>query len=395
MTSLVRLFKKLPFAPIFGRRWSILDKPVHFGQIPQVYSPDFPLHPLTANASFKGRTDFFQQIRTLELADQPPVLLLSGQPRIGKTSVLNYLSARLSSTPVPLILNCSKLGIAPTLLEFAKDLSTQIIQAVRQFPRSLHFPSIDEAKLALDPFPALLDWLTEIERSFPGRRFLLCFDNFDCLGQLLELTGSKAPLNFLRHLCQHRAAWLLLFATSQYPKDLPDYWSDYLVNTSTFRLTYLDELSARELILSPVRDFPDIYDLSALDAIIDFTGCHPYLLQLTCAHLVEYFNSNNIHQGLRVPGTLKLTRQNVQTVSLTVLHQASLYFLELLNTLSSRQHHLLCRLVRGEVPTLQDQSLLRQLERREILKHVGSVYSFQVPLFQKYIQLVFQRTIPF
>jgi hypothetical protein len=60
-------------------------------------------------------------------------------------------------------------------------------------------------------------------------------------------------------------------SSSHEPKELPDYWSDYLTNTCTLRVSYLDEDSARELIVQPVEDFPDIYDRTAIDTIIDLT----------------------------------------------------------------------------------------------------------------------------
>ena len=108
--------------------------------------------------------------------------------------------------------------------------------------------------------------------------------------------GSRAPLNFLGNVLQHRTAWTLLFSGSHEPNELPDYWSDYLINTRTLRVSYWDEESARELIVEPVEDFPDICDCAkrsakgdrtAVDAIIHLTRCQPYLVQLTCYEVVE------------------------------------------------------------------------------------------------------------
>jgi AAA+ ATPase superfamily predicted ATPase len=68
------------------------------------------------------------------------------------------------------------------------------------------------------------------------------------------------------------------------PKELPDYWSDYLINTRTLQVSYLDEESARELIVPPVEDFTNIYDCAkrsakgdrtAIDTIINLTRCQP------------------------------------------------------------------------------------------------------------------------
>ncbi len=57
--------------------------------------------------------------------------------------------------------------------------------------------------------------------------------------------------------------------------DRHDVWSDYLINTRTLRVSYLDEESARELIVQPVEDFTNIYEPTALDTIIRLTRCQP------------------------------------------------------------------------------------------------------------------------
>jgi AAA+ ATPase superfamily predicted ATPase len=108
---------------------------------------------------------------------------------------------------------------------------------------------------------------------------------------VVEATGSRTPLNFLRNVLQHRASWTLLFSGSHEPKELPDYWSDYLINTRTLRVSYLDEDSARELIVQPVEDFTDIYDRTAIDTIIHLTRCQPYLIQLTCQEVMHSLNA--------------------------------------------------------------------------------------------------------
>ena len=159
-----------------------------------------------------------------------------------------------------------------------------------QEPRRLDLPYPDKNKLTQDPFPALQDWLGEIERTAPSRRFLLCLDEFERLSEVVEATGSRTPLNFLRNVLQHNTSWTLLFSGSHEPRELPDYWSDYLINTRTLRVSYLDEDSARELIVQPVEDFTNIYDRTAIDTIIHLTRCQPYLVQLTCYEVVELLN---------------------------------------------------------------------------------------------------------
>ncbi len=73
----------------------------------------------------------------------------------------------------------------------------------------------------------------------------------------------------------------------------------FQLNTRTLRVRYLDEESARELIVQPVEDFPNIYARTAVDAIIHLTHCQPYLVQLTCYEVVELLNRDILRTQAR------------------------------------------------------------------------------------------------
>jgi hypothetical protein len=291
---------------------------------------------------------------------------------------------------VPLLVDVQAAASTTTLPGLAENLATQIIEAARRLPQHLDLSSPDKNKLAQDPFSALQEWLAEIEWTVPSRRFLLCLDEFERLSEVVEATGSRAPLNFLGNVLQHRTAWTLLFSGSHEPKELPDDWSDYLINTRTLRVSYLDEDSARELIVHPVEDLPDIYSSTAIDAIIHLTRCQPYLVQLTCHEVVERLN-HDIRENRRDTSTAKATARDVETVIPTVLERGGEYFGELWKSLTDSDRHLLLRLVQGETPVPQDKAVLRKLERKEILEKTESGYSFQVPLVREYVEQVVEE----
>jgi len=98
-------------------------------------------------------------------------------------------------------------------------------------------------------------------------------------------------------------------------------------------VSYLDEDSARELIVQPVEDFPDIYERTAIDTIIHLTRCQPYLVQLTCYEVVELLN-RDIRENRRDASTPKATAQDVETVIPTVLERGGEYFRELWKSLT-------------------------------------------------------------
>jgi AAA+ ATPase superfamily predicted ATPase len=357
-------------------------------EIRQVYIAGNSLDPATAKNRFKGRIDIFQEIETMALSEHPPVLLLYGGRRTGKTSALKYLPYRLGANIVPLLVDLQGAASATTLKGLAENLARQITEAARRLPRTIQLPNPDPDKLAEDPFPALQTWFVEIERSNPSKRFLLCLDEFERLSELIKVTKSRAPLNFIRNLLQHQRQWILLFSGSQPLSELDDYWSDYLINTRTLRITYLEESEARELILKPVEDFLNIYEPTAVDKIIQLTHRQPYLIQLLCYELVEFLNQE-IRANRQGSDTIQARAEDVENIIPVVLERGEQYFRELWLGLKDSDRRLLWRILQGETPTPQDRGAITKLARKEILNPEGN--AFQVPLVQRFIEQLLEE----
>jgi len=353
-------------------------------EIPEVYIAGPALHPESAKNRFKGRRDIFREIETVALSSQPPVLLLYGGRRTGKTSALKYLPQKVGGDLVPLLVDMQGGATGTKLHSLAEYLAEEIIEAARK-SRNLHLPYPDERDLASDPFPALKKWFQQVERTAPGKRFLLCLDEFERLSEVVRATGSRAPLDFLRHVLQHRQQWILLFSGSHTLEELDDYWSDYLINTRSLRVTYLQEEEARDLIREPVEEFPDIYEPEAVDRIIWLTRCQPYLVQLTCFALVEELNRKAAGTDARAT---KATAADVEAIIPKVLETGGVYFRELWRRrITIEQRRAIGRLVNGEEPAPEDSWAWRKLEQKEVLEvGPGGERRFQVPLVQQFIE---------
>ena len=365
-------------------------------EIRQVYIPGSALDPDKAQERFKGRHKIFQEIETIALLDPPPALLLYGGRRTGKTSALKYLPRRVGANLIPLLIDIQGAAAATTLTGLAEQIAKQIIQSAKRLPRRLHLPEPNQRKLEKEPFLALQDWLLQIERIVPNKRFLLCLDEYERLSELIESTGSKAPLNFLRHILQHMPAWTLLFSGSHELSEQPPYWSDYLINTRALRMTFLEESEARDLILRPVKDFSHtIYENDAVDEIINITHCQPYLVQLVCFELIERLNEI-IKKEKRARGTTKASLEDVKAVIPVVLERGDQYFREQWSRFTDEEKNFLYRLSDGDKPKREDKLIVRLLVRKEVLKQEGvfginadlfGKLSFNVPLFQKYVEM--------
>ncbi len=364
------------FTVLNKARSDLEEKARQSKEIPQVYIPGPALDPDRAGKCFKGRLDLFREIETLLISDQPLVLLLHGGRRTGKTSVLKYLPQRVGPDIVPIFVDIQRTALASTPSGLANQLAIQIVEAAR-LSRNLRLSLPDAGTMDKDPFLSLLNWLGQIENEVEGKRFLLCLDEFERLSQVIELMKSRAPLDFLRHVMQHNHRWLLLFSGSHTLGELAPYWSDYLINTRALPVSYLEEHEARELILHPVEGFPDIYDEDTVVSIIRLTHCQPYLLQLLCYILVDHLNKQQRQYVLS---------QDLETIIPRILSEGEMYFREFwFQNLQEKDRNLLIRLVRGKMPEENEQSIVEDLVKKEILEKIGAGYQLQVPLVRIFI----------
>ncbi|CAK8722511.1 hypothetical protein GKODMF_14095 [Candidatus Electrothrix gigas] len=360
-------------------RRTLHEQAAQSDEIPQVYLAGPALDPNRAGPLFKGRRDLFRQIETLTLSAQHPTLVMHGGRRSGKTSTLNYLPKWLPSDILPLLIDGQSLAATSTLAGFAEDFAEQLTRSAHKV-HALQLPTLESIKQSDDSFVRLRRWLDAIEQNIPNKTLLLCLDEFERLDEIVQTTGSRVPLNFLRHLIQHRDNWTLLFTGALTPEELPAYWSDYLINCQTLRISYLTEADCLELIQQPVEDFPDIYPAAVAQAIWNLTGGQPYFTQLLCHELVEQLNRDKV----------KTVRMNdLQTVLPAVFERGYQVFREFWESLTQEQRDLLKAVAANQFPSEEAATAAPLLIRKEILAQEESQeergWSFRVPLIQQWI----------
>jgi uncharacterized protein len=355
-------------------------------EIPQAYVAGPALNPENSNSRFKGRLDVFREIESLAVSSQPPVLFLYGGRRTGKTSTLKFLPQKVGSELVPLLVDFQGGGMTTTLSGLAEFIADEIIEGARR-NRNLKLPAIDRESLKIEPFLTLQKWFVQIEKIAPGKRFLLCLDEFERLEEVVTDTGSRSPLNFLRYIVQHRDNWILLFSGSHTLDELNPYWSDYLINTQSLRMTYLQESEARDLILNPVANFSDIYTECAINEIIYLTRCQPYYVQLMCWVLVNRLNAiNRENTRLNQEKQSQLTAEDVQAAIGESLERGGAAFRERYQEFAESEREFLHKLIDESVLSVAESRSWQRLVDKEVLEVTETGYRFQVPLFQKFVE---------
>lgn len=351
--------------------------------------------PLTQQQEiFIGRSDISARIEQLLLDRRQPPLLLYGQRRVGKTSLLHNLGRLLPSTIVPLFVDLQ--GPASRAQDdagFLYNVARAVVRSARQ-QRHLELPPLDRQALAVDPFTVFDEWLDDLETALGDNLALLMLDEFEVLDSALaqKRFDSEAVLGMLRHLIQHRPRFKVLLSGS-HTLDEFQRWSSYLINVQVIHIGYLKEDEARQLIEAPVGQFALRYQAEASKRVLALTRGHPFLVQLLCAEVVALKNE-------QLPSQRRLAKvADVETAVPAALNHGSFFFADIEQNQVDNVGRAVLRLIAtydeghpaprqvlvNYVPSLLalEQALV-DLQHRDLIEPLDGGYRFQVELVRRW-----------
>ena len=355
--------------------------------------------PLTEQQEiFIGRTDISLRIEQLLRDQRRPPLLLYGQRRMGKTSLLNNLGRLLPTTIVPLFVDLQGASRASHHAGLLYNIARDMIKSARM-RREVSLPALTQTMLAADPFTHFDEWLDRVEQVLEQHHHttaLLALDEFETLESAIVKGrfDEEDVLGMLRHLIQHRARFKVLLAGSHHLVQFQR-WASYLINVQVVHISYLQEAEARQLIERPVKEITLRYEPEASRRVLALTRGHPFLIQLLCAEIVALKNE-------QPPAVRRLaTLADVETAVPAALTSGSFFFADIernqvdptglaLLQLMARQSDGLLTISDGalDVDKLPDaltlDQALDQLLRRELIEPFAGGYRFQVELIRRW-----------
>jgi hypothetical protein len=247
--------------------------------------------PLRSSEMFVGRQDVFRFVREHMVgAYQNNVIVLHGQRRTGKTSILYRLREELADSHVAVLVDMQGKAARGTA-DFLYALSDDIAYTLEHYGLFVDLP--DRAEYEESPELAFRSrFLRTVVDRLDHRNLLLMFDEFEELQQRVE-DGHLEPgiFSFLRNLMQHEPRVDFLFSGTHKLEELgAGYWS-ILFNIAAYkRITFLDPGEVRRLVTEPVAPQGMEYDPLAIDRIVQVTAGHPYFTQVVCHEMVAFHN---------------------------------------------------------------------------------------------------------
>jgi hypothetical protein len=350
--------------------------------------------PLTEHQEiFVGRSDISERIERLLLDARCPPLLLYGQRRTGKTSLLNNLGKLLPWQIIPLFVDLQgPTSLARDYAGFLYNISRTMLTSAKRH-RELKLPTLTREHVKLDPFISFDEWLDDIEQHLePNQTLLLILDEFSALEHVFKkgLLDEESVLGMFRHIIQHRPRIKILLSGS-HTLDEFERWASYLINVQTVHISYLQANEALKLIENPVKDFALRYEESASRRVLELTRCHPALIQLICSEIVTLKNKQNINErrfaqvsdvDAAIPGALQHGRFFFADIANNQVTKTSLAMLQFLATYDEGQIANE-ETLRTHCPE-EFEVTIANLRQRELVEQLGNGYCFQVELIRRW-----------
>jgi len=276
------------------------------------YVTGSPLEPEHSHSVFYGREDLISKI-SRQIATHGNVVLLEGNRRAGKTSVLNHLEGR-TAIPGWLAVYSSLQGAegasnavgvptAEVFREIARSIATPLIKLGIDvsLPNGQTIPAgkpalgvaraCREGISTESPFVDFRDYLEVVLAVLQPLELglVLMLDEFDKLQEGIDngVTSPQVPEN-IRFLIQTYPKFSAILTGSRRLKRLrEEYWSALFGLGISIPVMVLDAESARKVVTEPVKE-QLIFSQEAIDRVIEVTARHPYLMQCLCNRIFDF-----------------------------------------------------------------------------------------------------------
>jgi tetratricopeptide (TPR) repeat protein len=262
--------------------------------------------PVVETRMFFGREDVFNWIQnslTGQYANH--TLVIHGQRRVGKTSVLKQLGNRLPKKYIPVFFDLQ--GRTHTTLDrFLWWLAREIVRVLKQ-ERDITFPVPERETFSQDIEFFEHRFLPDLRTVLGENVLLLTFDEFDNLEESEIKEELSIPLiDYLRRLMGQEGL-NFIFSIGSSGRKLENMQASYteFFKTALYKkISFLSREQSTKLITNPVEGLLN-YESKAVSRIFDITSGHPYFTQLICHELFS---------GCQQTGDLSIQEKDVEAV---------------------------------------------------------------------------------
>jgi hypothetical protein len=365
-------------------------------------------NPVTGSV-FVGREDIMRRLEELWLpSQQVPSVVLYGQRRMGKSSILHNLEAVLGDRAVIVDFNLQVMGIVNSTHELLYALAIEMYDRLPQpLPVTFQEPELSQF-MQNNPYQSFLRFLKHLDSVRSGRRFIITVDEFELLEQLIEANVVEQRLiTFWRGLIQTYPWFVMVFAGLHTLDEMrQDYWCPLFSSVTAIPVEPLSFSAVQQLITQPSPDFELEYEPIVIQKIFTLTNGQPYLVQLLGHTLVTYFNRMVFEQG--AVRDKRITSQDLEIVinSSSFYRDGDAYFMGIWRQAErskpEHQSRVLCCLCdrplsiseisdKTKLSVSSLQSILSALQKCGILVNTNGRYTYAVELMRGWLKRLYPQ----
>jgi hypothetical protein len=245
--------------------------------------------PVRSSTMFYGRQEDRRWINERLHQTGNELIILYGQRRIGKTSLLHQIRNQ-RDTPALQPVFVDTHALLP-MLRGDDDFYAGIGRTIaRELASSDSVPSGVPVHSADD----LVAMIHSLNLQFPTRTLVLLFDEFEALAaKLRDSTLSQAISSFLGSLLESECRISIIATGSDDGSRLGGpFWSSLGSKAIGRRIGLLSAAEGLRLIGDPVGGHVEFEDTVA-EQILRLSGAHPYYTQTICQRLVDHLNERH------------------------------------------------------------------------------------------------------
>ncbi len=239
--------------------------------------------PIDKPELFFGRERLFQFVED-NLKSGAKVILLHGQRRIGKSSVLSQIPACVGLDEFAFVLLDLQDRSQAHLSDILHYIAVEIVDQLELQLKDVTSPSVEELKTDSSIFHSV--FLPKIYRVLSGRHLVFLMDEFDVLNSDKSDVAVENFFPYLQSIIYRQKQLILIPVVGRRLDDMPKLLSLFKEAPSR-EIGLLDETSAKQLIVEPAEGILK-YDSAAIQEILDLSARHPYFTQLICFALFGY-----------------------------------------------------------------------------------------------------------
>ena len=251
----------------------------------EIANPYIAGAPVVESSMFFGREDVFKWIeRSLAGKYVNHILVLHGQRRVGKTSVLKQIPNFLPKNYIQVFFDLQ--GRTSTSLDrFLWWLASEIVRTLKK-ERDIDVPRPNR-KAFEDTEYLIGEFLPSLRAILGDQILILTFDEFDTLDRPeIQETLARPLIAYLRRMMEMDGLNFVFSIGSSGDKleNMQASYTDFFKSALYRKISFLTLDDCHRLITKPVEGTIQ-YERKAVERIAEITSGHPYFTQLMCHEL--------------------------------------------------------------------------------------------------------------